>query len=95
LLDCIFESRPADALGLGVVRGRFSEDLQDAQQVEELINSAIGVQSFETAIELTYRLYFNNNAVFLQPDVQYMIRPNGTGLIRNALVAGLQFGVNF
>jgi len=91
----IFESRPADALGLGVVHGRFSEDLQHAQQVEQLTNPAIGVQTFETAIELTYRLYFKNNSVFLQPDLQYIIRPNGTGVIRNALVAGLQFGVNF
>ncbi len=91
----IFESRPADALGLGVVYGHFSEDLQHAQQVEQLINPAVGIQSYETAIELTYRLYFDRSAVFFQPDLQYIIRPGGTGQIRNALVVGLQLGVNF
>jgi porin len=90
-----FDSRPVDELALGVVYGHFSDDLQQAQQVEQLINPAVGIQKYETAIELTYRLYFDKSAVFLQPDLQYIIGPGGTGRIPNALVVGLQLGVNF
>jgi porin len=32
---------------------------------------------------------------YIQPDVQYVIRPGGTGDVDNALVAGVQFGVTF
>jgi porin len=91
----IFESRPVDTLGLGLVYGQFSEDLQDAQEVEQLLNPTIGIQNHETAIELTYRLYFAKTAIFLQPDLQYIIRPGGTGAIPNALVVGFQAGINF
>jgi len=34
-------------------------------------------------------------AVFFQPDIQYVIRPGGTGQLSNAVVLGCQFGVNF
>jgi porin len=44
---------------------------------------------------LTYRLYFQKTAVFFQPDLQYVIRPGGTGQINNALVLGSQIGINF
>jgi len=53
------------------------------------------VQDHETALELTYRLRFRGNAFFVQPDLQYIIRPGGTGQIPDALVAGLQTGINF
>ncbi len=91
----IFPSRPTDVAGLGVVYGRFSNDLQDSQQREQLFNPTIGVQTYEMALELTYRLKFFKDAVFFQPDLQYIIRPGGTGQISNALVLGAQVGVNF
>jgi porin len=91
----IFESRPVDALALGVVYGQFSNDLRQAQQAEQLLNPAVGIQKYETAIELTYRAYFDKSAIFLQPDLQYIFRPGGTGQIRDALVVGLQAGINF
>jgi carbohydrate-selective porin OprB len=34
-------------------------------------------------------------ALFFQPDLQYVIRPSGTGEIDHALVLGCQIGVNF
>lgn len=46
-------------------------------------------------IEWTYRFYFRKGAVFFQPDIQYVIRPGGTGDISNALVLGFQIGFNF
>lgn len=32
---------------------------------------------------------------FIQPDLQYVIRPNGTGRIPDALVIGAEFGFTF
>jgi len=85
-----FPSRPTDVAGFGVASGYFSDDLQDSQR-----RAQSGVQSHETALELTYRLRFRGNAFFVQPDLQYIIRPGGTGQIPDALVAGLQTGINF
>jgi porin len=90
-----FASRSTDMAGVGVVYGHFSTDLQHAQEREQLLTPTVGVQEHETVLECTYRLYFAKSAVFLQPDLQYVIRPGGTGKIDNALVLGCQVGVNF
>ena len=36
-----------------------------------------------------------NKWAFVQPFLQYLIRPNGPGLVQNATVIGLHFGVEF
>lgn len=47
----------------------------------------------ETAIELTYKLQLNEH-LYLQPDIQYIINPAGTGVkLDNALVGIVRFGV--
>jgi len=38
---------------------------------------------------------FSNGAFFFEPDLQYIIRPGGTGNIPNAFVVGAQVGINF
>jgi len=91
----VFPSRPVDVAGLGVVFGNFSEDLQDSQQRAQVLNPTVGVQQHETVVELTYRFAFSRSAVYVQPDLQYIIRPGGTGHISDALVLGAQIGVNF
>ncbi len=91
----IFASRPADVAAIGVVYGYFSNDLQDSQQRQQLLNPALGVQTYEMALEFTYKFNFLERAVYFQPDLQYIIRPGGTGQISNALVLGFQAGVNF
>ncbi|PYN89377.1 MAG: hypothetical protein DMD89_35095 [Candidatus Rokuibacteriota bacterium] len=53
------------------------------------------MQRYETALELTYRFRLRGGAVFFQPDLQYIIRPGGTGRITDAFVAGFQSGINF
>jgi porin len=88
-------SRPTDVAGFGVVFGQFSGDLRDAEQREQLLNPAIGVQSHEAALEWTYRFNLRQGALFFQPDVQYVIRPGGTGQTANAIVLGCQLGINF
>jgi porin len=90
LVRGIFPSRPTDVGGFGVVFGYFSNDLQNSQR-----RAAQEVQRFETVLEATYRLRFLGDAFFLQPDLQYIIRPGGTGRPSNAVVTGFQTGVNF
>jgi porin len=91
----IFPSRPTDVAGLGVVFGHFSNDLQNSQERAQQLGSNVGVQSHETVLELTYRLALLNSALFVQPDLQYVFRPGGTGRIADALVLGAQVAVNF
>lgn len=88
-------SRPTDLAGFGAVFGEFSDQLRFAEEREQLFNPTIGAQNNETVLELTYRFFFRNDSVFFQPDIQYVIKPGGTGNIQNALVLGGQIGVNF
>jgi porin len=91
----IFASRPTDAAGFGVVFGEFSSDLKDAEDREQQLDPVVGEPTRETALEWTYRFNMRKGALFFQPDVQYVIRPGGTGQIANAVVVGCQLGVNF
>jgi len=91
----IFPSRPVDLIGLGVVYGHFSNDLQNFQRRAQQADPNVGVQSHETVVELTYRLALLKSALYFQPDLQYVFRPGGTGGIPDALVLGAQVGVNF
>jgi porin len=91
----IFPSRPRDIIGLGVVYGHFSNDLQDFQRQAQQLGPTVGVQSYETVVELTYRLALFKSALYFQPDLQYVLRPGGTGRIPDALVLGAQVAVNF
>jgi porin len=90
----IFDVRPRDALSFGVASGYFSKELRRAQQ-KGLVPGPPGGQDYETVIELTYRFDFRKGAVFIQPDLQYIIQPGGTGRLNNALVLGAQLGINF
>src|SRR5262249_7005859 len=95
VLRGLVAQRPIDVLGLGIVYGHFSSDLQDSQRREQQVDPSVGVQDHEIALELTYRLAFLRGALFVQPDFQYIVQPGGTGQISDAFVAGLQAGVNF
>jgi porin len=91
----LFDARPRDVLSLGVASGYFSEDLRRAQRKGQLLGPDGGVPDRETVTELTYRFDLRNGAYFIQPDLQYITRPGGTGQFKSALVVGAQFGINF
>jgi porin len=95
LVRGLFPSRPGDGGGFGVVFGQFSNDLQDSQQRARQTNPTVGVQRYETALEFTYGFRFRGGALILQPDLQYIIRPGGTGQIPDAFVGGVRVGINF
>ena len=88
-------SRPTDTAGFGVVFGEFSSDLRDAEQREQLLDPTVGVQNHEMVLEGTYRFNLRQGALFFQPDVQYVMRPGGTGQLANAVVLGCQLGISF
>jgi carbohydrate-selective porin OprB len=58
-------------------------------------NPTAGVQRNETALESTYGFRFLGAALILQADLQYIIRPGGTGRIPDAFVGGFRAGINF
>jgi porin len=91
----LFDARPRDAIGFGIASGYFSNALQQAQRDGQLLAPYGGIQDHETVTELTYRFDLRKSALFIQPDLQYIIRPGGTGHLKNALVFGAQFGINF
>jgi porin len=95
LVRGLFPSRPTDGGGFGVVFGQFSNDLQESQRRARQTNPTVGVQRYETALEFTYGFRFLGGALFLQPDLQYIIRPGGTGQISDAFVGGVRVGINF
>ena len=76
--------RPSDELGLFGIWGQFSSDLRDAQRA-----SHEPTQTHEAIIEANY-MYNVTPSFTVQPDIQGVFRPNGTGLISDTLVLALQ-----
>jgi hypothetical protein len=72
-----------------------AKDLQDSLRRSAQTNPAVGVQRYGTALEFTYGFPFRGGALILQPDMQYIIRPGGTGQFSNAFLGGVRAGINF
>ncbi|WP_321335362.1 carbohydrate porin [uncultured Bacteroides sp.] len=83
-------------LGLGLnYAGLFNKHGKD------VLGFAVAHQHFtvdvssETAIELTYQYALTKN-LFIQPDIQYIVNPAGTGeTLDNCLACNLRFGLTF
>lgn len=78
-------NRPNDALFFSWTGGWFSENYKTASGE---------MASCENIVELTYVIQLNQN-ISIQPDLQYVITPNGDKNIDNALVVGGQLVVSF
>ena len=89
------DSRPRDAIAVGVARGTFSKHLQHAQEQGMLMGPVPGVMTHETVAEANYRFDFDKSAFFVQPGFQYIFRPGGTGTAKNAAVIATQIGFHF
>jgi len=81
--------RDDDQTTFGVIYGKFSGDY--ARTVKAAGN---GDPTYESVIETGYRIQLTKFA-FIQPDLQWVIRPSGTGRIPNALVIGAEMGITF
>ncbi|MCB1111580.1 MAG: carbohydrate porin [Chlamydiales bacterium] len=89
-----FAQRPKDFGAIGFGYGSFSSALRAVQRMG--ISPEFGnlPQNFEAMIEITYAFQVNKCFV-LQPDIQYIIEPNGYKDIENALVLGVQLDATF
>lgn len=76
----LIPSRDDDTASLGVYYGKFSDKLQD--------------QNGETVIEVDYLVQVAP-WLYVMPDFQYVIRPNGDSDIDNAAVLGAEIGIDF
>ncbi|MFA7342733.1 MAG: carbohydrate porin [Terrimicrobiaceae bacterium] len=82
-------TRDQDDTIFGLVYGKFSRNY--ARTVEAAGN---GYPQYEMVLEWAYRVNFTKFA-YVQPDLQWVINPGGTGRIPNALVLGAQMSVTF
>ena len=82
-------ARDHDTTMLGFVYGNFSDDYAGT-----VAATGAGMPSYEIALEAGYRIQVTKFA-YIQPNVQWIINPGGTGNIPNALVLGAQMNVTF
>jgi porin len=81
-------TRPHDDVVFGLLYGGFSSVLRDGQRA-----AGEPPQDFEMVFEWAYILQITP-WLQLEPDIQYVVRPGGTGDIPNALVVGAQIVVD-
>jgi porin len=82
--------RPRDFIGLAAVYGSYSRDLRGREE----INPALaGVQNFEMTLELNYGWTIRPGLLF-EPDLQYIVHPNGDTRLPNAVAIGLNLVLN-
>lgn len=84
----LIPGRDQDVSLFGIVYGSYSSALRRSQA-----GSPKGQQDFEMVLEWSYIIQIAP-WLHLQPDVQYVINPGGTGNIPDALVIGAQLAVN-
>ena len=82
-------ARDHDTTMLGFVYGNFSDDYAGT-----VAATGAGTPSYEIALEADYRIQVTKFA-YIQPNVQWIINPGGTGNNPNALVLGAQMNVTF
>jgi porin len=87
-------SRPRDYAGFAIAYGSYSGDLRRAEAVESLTDPSVGIQTFEMTLEWTYGCNVRPG-LLVQPDIQYIINPDGNRAIPNALVIGTNIVINF
>lgn len=83
-------SRPKDLVGFAAVYGSYSGDLRRAEEAQP---TATGIQHSETTLELNYG-WAIRPGLLVQPDVQYIVHPNGNKRLRNSFSIGLNIVIN-
>ncbi|MCW5890349.1 MAG: carbohydrate porin [bacterium] len=87
--------RADDVLVVGGMYGTFSDALADTQRIRRAQGRRLDPpQSWEAVVELGYWIQVTG-WLQIQPDLQYVARPGGTGAIRNALALGAQVVVTY
>ncbi len=94
-----WKARSHDAIGLLFIYDTVSGRLGSVQDVEAALdlpieNSATGVQRHEMIIEANYDVQVFRG-VNIEPDFQYVVRPNAQASIGDAIVLGVKAHVEF
>lgn len=90
IYEGLIPTRDKDQLGVAFAMGDYSYDqIVAAHEAGKQI-----VPTYEGVLELEYRVQVNKWS-YVQPFLQYVVRPGGTGQVANATVLGLHFGVAF
>ena len=85
----LLDFRPDDKTALGIANGWFSDKIRNAQH-----RAGVEKQSTETILELNHQIQITP-AIYVRPDLQYVIKPNGFSDIDDALVIGFEAGITF
>ena len=86
----LIPTRDFDQLGIAFGFGDYSYD-----QILSRRDAGVQVQqTMEAVLECDYRIQITKFA-YVQPFLQYLIRPSGTGLVENATILGVHMGVVF
>jgi porin len=85
----LIPTRDKDQLGVAFAYGNYSYAKLQADEA-----AGRPQQTFEAVLELDYRVQLNA-FTYVQPYLQYIMRPNGAGAVANATILGLQMGVTF
>lgn len=98
LYSGFWKSRPSDQIGLAFTYYQASPNLTQKESLEAEFDLPptypFGVQSHGMVLEANYQLPIFRG-VYVQPEVEYFIRPGGVSSVRNALVLGLKTHVLF
>jgi porin len=84
-----FGHRSEDKTIFGFIYGQFSRDY-----AQKIVAEGKGNPNHEMVVELAHRVQVARHT-FVQPDVQWDVRPAGTGRISTALVLGAEVGITF
>lgn len=85
----LFPGRKKDKLGLAFAYAKMGPD-----SVSQAGAAGLKGASFESVAELSYS-WIISKSMTIQPDIEYIMHPNGTEQYGNALVVGVQAVVNF
>lgn len=81
--------RDNDITAFEVIYAQYSDKLRQSEMF-----SGSNPQYYEMVFEFTHKVWITK-WMYLQPDIQYIVQPGGTGNIDDALVIGFQYGLTF
>lgn len=85
----LIPGRDQDSTGLLFTKGWVTDQSNQARRA-----SGLPTQHAETVLELNYKIVLGHG-ITLQPDIQYIIDPAGTGEIDDAFLLGAQVTIDF
>ncbi len=91
----LIPTRDQDILAIGTAYGMWSNDLARLTQDNITYNGSTDHKKvYEMMFDFTYKVQINP-WLYIQPDMQYILHPGGTGYIRDAFVIGTRVGITF